>query len=53
MVSSCHNTVKDDTVEVYIDGKLSKSCVYENLPLISKGDLWITNKGGFDGRLNP
>ena len=44
-------TVKDDTVEVYIDGKLSKSCVYENLPLISKGDLWITNKGGFDGRL--
>jgi hypothetical protein len=44
-------TVKDDSVEVYIDGKLSKSCVYENLPLISKGDLWITNKGGFDGKL--
>jgi len=44
-------TVKDDTVEVYIDGLLVKSCVYENLPLISKGHLWITNKGGFDGRL--
>ena len=44
-------TVKDDSSEVYIDGKLVKTCVYENLPIISKGDLWITNKGGFDGRL--
>ena len=44
-------TVKDDSVEVYIDGKLLKNCVYENLPLISKGDLWITNNGGFDGKL--
>ena len=44
-------TVKDDAVAVYVDGRLSKTCVYENLPHISQGDLWITNKGGFDGRL--
>ena len=43
--------VKDDSASIYIDGKLIKTCVYENLPLISKGSLWITNKGGFNGSL--
>jgi hypothetical protein len=44
-------TVKDNTVEVYLDGKLIKTCSSKNVPIISKGNLYVTNFDGFDGML--
>ena len=44
-------TVNDNVVQVYIDSKLKKTCVEKNLPIITQGNLYITNFGGFDGML--
>ena len=44
-------TVSENVIQVYIDGKLAKSCSEENLPVITKGNLYITNFGGFEGML--
>ena len=44
-------TVKENVIQIYIDGKLYKSCSEKNLPVLSKGNLYVTNFGGFDGIL--
>lgn len=44
-------SVKDNVVEIYIDGRLQKTCTEKNLPFLSKGNLYVTNFGGFNGML--
>ena len=40
------------TLDVYINGKMKRSCTYEKPPIINKEDLHITDKGGFKGQLS-
>jgi len=42
---SLHNK----TLDVYVNGKLTRSCTYENVPKLNDGDLHITDNGGFKG----
>lgn len=39
------------TLDVFVNGKLRRSCQYENPPVIQNGDLHITDRGGFRGYL--
>ena len=40
------------TVDIYLNGKLTRSCTLENVPRINKGDVHINMDGGFDGRMS-
>lgn len=40
------------TLDVYINGKLRRSCVYENVPLLNDESLHITDNGGFNGEIS-
>jgi hypothetical protein len=42
-------TVYNKTLDVYINGKLHKTCVMDSVPVMSSGDIHITPGGGFDG----
>ena len=42
-------SVYKKTLDVYINGKLHKTCVMPNVPTMSGGDVHITPGGGFDG----
>lgn len=42
-------TVNNDVIEVYIDGKLVKTCVAESLPFINEGNMYFFNDYNFDG----
>ena len=42
-------SVYNKTLDVYINGKLHKTCVMDSIPSISNGDVHITPFGGFDG----
>lgn len=42
-------TVYNKTLDVYINGKLHKTCVMNSVPVMSSGDIHITPGGGFDG----
>jgi hypothetical protein len=37
------------TLDVYLNGKLSRSCTTDNIPLENSGDVFINNFGGYDG----
>ncbi len=39
------------TVDVYLNGKLSRSCTLDSLPKLNKGDIYINNDGGFEGQI--
>ena len=39
------------TVDVYLNGKLERSCTLENIPRIHFGNIYITNWNGFGGKL--
>jgi hypothetical protein len=40
------------TVDIYLNGKLSRSCTLENVPKINEGDVHINNDGGFEGKIS-
>jgi hypothetical protein len=42
-------TVYNKTLDVYINGKLHKTCVMNSVPVMSSEDIHITPGGGFDG----
>jgi hypothetical protein len=42
-------TVNNDIIEVYIDGRLVKTCVTNGLPFINEGDVFIFKDKDFDG----
>jgi len=42
-------SVYNKTLDVYINGKLHKTCVMDSVPIMSDGDIHITPGGGFDG----
>ena len=40
------------TIDVYMNGKLRRSCTLENVPRFNKGDLYINQDGGFNGQVS-
>uniref|UniRef100_A0A6C0LX20 LamG-like jellyroll fold domain-containing protein n=1 Tax=viral metagenome TaxID=1070528 RepID=A0A6C0LX20_9ZZZZ len=44
--------IHETTINVYMNGLLYKSCPLENIPKFNKGDLYITQNGGFDGMIS-
>lgn len=40
------------TTDIYIDGKLVRSCILPGVPKFNNGDLYITNFGGFRGNIS-
>tara|TARA_Y100000385_G_C13001099_1_gene597263 strand:- start:381 stop:1130 length:750 start_codon:yes stop_codon:yes gene_type:complete len=40
------------TVDVYVNGKLTRSCVLENVPKLNNGDLYINQNGGYAGSIS-
>ena len=40
------------TLDVYINGKLKRSCIYKQVPKYNNDDLHITDNGGFKGDLS-
>ena len=44
-------SVYNNIVDIYIDGKLSSSCVLKGFPLASTSDLRIVPEGGFSGSI--
>ncbi len=45
-------TLSNRTVDVYINGELSRSCTLENVPLANTGDIFINQDGGFNGSIS-
>ena len=39
------------TVDIYLNGKLARSCTLENVPKINEGDVHINNDGGMEGKI--
>ena len=39
------------TLDVFVNGKLRRSCQYAQPPVNNEGDLHITDKGGFSGHI--
>jgi len=44
--------VNNEAIEVFIDGKLVKTCVAPALPVLNKGELYFSRDGKFDGVLS-
>uniref|UniRef100_A0A6C0IY88 LamG-like jellyroll fold domain-containing protein n=1 Tax=viral metagenome TaxID=1070528 RepID=A0A6C0IY88_9ZZZZ len=40
------------TLDVYLNGKLKRSCTYDSVPKHNKNPLHITDNGGFNGKLS-
>lgn len=40
------------TVDVYLNGKLSRSCTLGNIPITNKGDIYVNLDGGFSGSIS-
>lgn len=40
------------TVDVYLNGKLARSCTLNNVPIMNEGDLYVNQEGGFNGELS-
>jgi len=45
-------TFNNRTLDVYLNGKLSRSCTLEEVPKIGKGDVFINQDGGYNGELS-
>ena len=45
-------TLSNRTLDVYINGELSRSCTLENVPLKNGGDIFINQDGGFNGYIS-
>jgi len=43
--------VSNKTIDFYVNGKLDKSHVLQDLPKLNHGDLHVNNFGGFNGKL--
>ena len=39
------------TIDIYLNGKLTRSCTLENVPKMNKGYVHICQNGGFSGKL--
>jgi hypothetical protein len=39
------------TVDIYINGKLERSCALRNIPVLTADPVYITNAGGFYGKM--
>ena len=44
-------SVDNSTCDVYMDGELHSSCVFEGYPTPNNGDLYLSQDGGYDGGL--
>lgn len=40
------------TIDIYLNGKLTRSCTLENIPRLNTGDVHINMDGGFDGKIS-
>lgn len=40
------------TLDVYINGKLTRSCLLENVPKFNDGNMFINQNGGYDGLIS-
>jgi len=45
-------TVVNKTLDIYLNGKLSRSCTLEDVPRVVPGDIYINQFGGFDGDIS-
>ncbi len=39
------------TLDVYLNGKLARSCTYKNVPMYNNGDIHWLDEGGFKGQI--
>ena len=39
------------TLDVFLNGKLARSCTYENVPKYNDGNLYCLDRGGFKGKI--
>lgn len=44
--------LNNNLLDISINGKLDKSCVLKGFPQVNKGDLYISQNGGFNGFLS-
>lgn len=40
------------TIDVYINGKLARSCTMQNVPKLNNGNIYICQDGGFEGDIS-
>lgn len=40
------------TLDVYLNGKLARSCTFHNVPIMNDGDLYVNQDGGFRGEIS-
>ena len=40
------------TIDVYLNGKLSRSCTLRDIPKFNDGDIYINQDGGYKGHLS-
>jgi len=40
------------TLDIFVNGRLTRSCTYEYPPKFNTGELHVTDKGGFSGKLS-
>jgi len=43
--------LNNQTLDIYMDGKLEKSCVLSGAPNLSRGNLYVSKDGGYNGFL--
>jgi hypothetical protein len=45
-------SLRNNILDVFLNGKLNKSCILSGSPTINKGDLYICQDGGFNGYIS-
>ena len=45
-------TVNNKTLDVYLNGKLARSCTFNSLPKLNNGNVYVNQFGGYDGLLS-
>ncbi len=50
----CHVgiTLSNKTIDIFINGKLSRSCTLKDVPAFNNGDLYINSFGGYKGLIS-
>ena len=45
-------SLRNNILDIFLNGKLNKSCILSGSPTINKGDLYICQDGGFNGYIS-
>ena len=42
-------TVKNNTISIFLNGKLVKTCVFQGIPILTEGDIFVNYGITYDG----